>query len=104
MAECVLALLVEQQFLYLIMLPACHQRCRGHLAMLQSVHLSVCPSVNPMYLWQKQCILGVRLLKNTNRKPHAGSRTRWCALPSEVAEMALNLKNLCYQYLHNEDR
>ena len=30
---------------------------------------------------QQQCILGPRLLQNTNRKPRAGSRTRWSAWP-----------------------
>ena len=39
--------------------------------MLRFVHLSVCP----MALAQKWCILGLWLLQNTNRKPHAGSQT-----------------------------
>ena len=37
----------------------------------------VCLYVSPMSLALQRCILGLWLLLNTNRKPRAGSRTRW---------------------------
>ena len=44
-----------------------------------NLSLSVCPSVRPsvcpMLLGQKRCILGAQLLWNANRTPHAGSQT-----------------------------
>ena len=47
------------------------------------IRLSVHPSVCPMPLAQKRGILGLLLLQNTNRKPHAGSEP---LVSVEVAE------------------
>jgi len=49
------------------------------------LHPSVCLSVCPTPLAQQRCALGHWLLQNTNKKPSAGSRSRWSAW-REVAE------------------
>ena len=49
---------------------------------------SVCLFVCFMPLSQKRCILGLWLLLNTSRKPHARRRTHWSAWPTWSPELA----------------
>jgi len=49
--------------------------------MLRSVRLSVRLSICPMLIAQQLCVLGLRLLQNTNRNPRVWSRTHCLAWP-----------------------